>query len=159
MVRNKSEGSFSSPRLQTKSMGVEPAWFLCSASSELSARFGRNRTAFNSLPVAVQAFADILSAHPISNPQHRLVHWRRSATEQLVSTPMNLAINSFVNRLRGASAPPWCYSAVYGNRAIKRALFIAVVSIRWCLAQLPDIRRGRIFPRSVIYFLRRGTSL
>jgi hypothetical protein len=51
------------------------------------------------------------------------------------------------------------YSAVNGKSAMLRDLLIAVVNIRWCLAQFPEIRRGRIFPRSVIYFFRRGTSL
>jgi hypothetical protein len=51
------------------------------------------------------------------------------------------------------------YSAVKGNRAMIRALLIAVVSIRWCQAQFPEILRGSILPRSVMYFFRRGTSL
>jgi hypothetical protein len=55
--------------------------------------------------------------------------------------------------------PQFSYSAVNGRSAIFRALLIDVVSMRWCLAQLPDIRRGSIFPRSVTYFFRRGTSL
>jgi len=62
-------------------MGVEPAWLLYSAPGELSARFGRNCTAFNSHPVA------------ISSPQHRLVHWRRSVMEQLVSALMDFTYN------------------------------------------------------------------
>jgi hypothetical protein len=35
-----------------------------------------------------------------------------------------------------------------GKIAALRARFIAVASIRWCGAQVPEIRRGRIFPRS-----------
>jgi hypothetical protein len=42
------------------------------------------------------------------------------------------------------------YSMVNGKRAMFLARFIAVVSRRWCLAQQPEIRRGNIFPRSVI---------
>ena len=51
------------------------------------------------------------------------------------------------------------YSAVKGTKAIFRALLIAPVSSRWCLAQLPDILRGMIFPLSVIYPLSFLTSL
>jgi hypothetical protein len=43
---------------------------------------------------------------------------------------------------------------VKGNRAIFLALLMANDSIRWCLAQLPEIRHGVIFPRSVVKYLR-----
>jgi hypothetical protein len=39
------------------------------------------------------------------------------------------------------------------------ALFMAVVNNRWCLAQLPEMRRGSIFPLSEMYFFSLGTSL
>lgn len=42
---------------------------------------------------------------------------------------------------------------VNGRRAIFLALFIATVSILWCLAQLPEILRGMILPRSVVKYL------
>jgi len=38
---------------------------------------------------------------------------------------------------------------VKGIIAIERALFIALVISLWCLAQLPEILLGIIFPRSV----------
>jgi hypothetical protein len=38
---------------------------------------------------------------------------------------------------------------VKGIIAIERALFIALVIDLWCLAQLPEILLGIIFPRSV----------
>jgi len=37
--------------------------------------------------------------------------------------------------------------------AMFRARFTASASFRWCLAQLPLIRRGTIFPRSVMKYL------
>ena len=40
-----------------------------------------------------------------------------------------------------------------------RARFTAAVSARWCDAQLPEMRRGRIFPRSLMYLRRRVVSL
>jgi hypothetical protein len=43
---------------------------------------------------------------------------------------------------------------VKGNRAMFLALLMANDSIRWCLAQLPEIRHGVIFPRSVVKYLR-----
>jgi hypothetical protein len=43
---------------------------------------------------------------------------------------------------------------VKGNKAIFLALLMASVRIRWCLAQLPEILRGVIFPRSVVKYLR-----
>lgn len=42
---------------------------------------------------------------------------------------------------------------VNGRRAIFLALFMATVSILWCLAQLPEILRGTILPRSVVKYL------
>jgi len=39
------------------------------------------------------------------------------------------------------------------------ALIIAEVSSRWCLAHVPVILRGRIFPLSVMYPLRTFKSL
>jgi len=35
-----------------------------------------------------------------------------------------------------------------GGRRFVRARLIAVASMRWCGAQVPEIRRGRILPRS-----------
>jgi len=37
-----------------------------------------------------------------------------------------------------------------GIRAIVRALLMATVNSRWCLAQFPVIRRGMILPLSVV---------
>lgn len=42
---------------------------------------------------------------------------------------------------------------VNGRRAIFLALFMATVSILWCFAQLPEILRGMILPRSVVKYL------
>ncbi len=44
------------------------------------------------------------------------------------------------------SPPP--QSLVNGMRAIIRARLIACISTRWCLAQFPEILRGRILDRS-----------
>ena len=46
------------------------------------------------------------------------------------------------------ASPPATYSAVYGISASWRARMIAVRSFRWCSAQVPEMRRGRIFARS-----------
>jgi len=46
-----------------------------------------------------------------------------------------------------------------GRKAIVRARLIAWVSVRWCLAQQPDNRRGMILPRSVMKYLRDLGSL
>jgi hypothetical protein len=43
---------------------------------------------------------------------------------------------------------PAGHSVTYGISAICRARLIAVCSLRWCLAQVPEMRRGRILPRS-----------
>src|SRR6202034_2598616 len=51
------------------------------------------------------------------------------------------------NELHGA------YSDPNGRNAMRRARLTATVSIRWCLAQFPEMRRGTIFPRSETYFL------
>jgi hypothetical protein len=46
-----------------------------------------------------------------------------------------------------------------GNVAMLRALLIATVSDLWCFAQVPEMRRGMIFPRSVIKYLNVFESL
>jgi len=51
------------------------------------------------------------------------------------------------------------HSAVYGTRATVRARRMARVSWRWCRAQLPEMRRGVIFPRSDTKLRSRRTSL
>jgi hypothetical protein len=48
---------------------------------------------------------------------------------------------------------------VKGKRAIFLALLMATVSILWCLAQLPEILRGMILPRSVVKYLSDLASL
>ena len=35
-----------------------------------------------------------------------------------------------------------------GSKAMVRALFMAVVNLRWCFAQVPVFRRGSIFALS-----------
>ena len=50
------------------------------------------------------------------------------------------------------------YSEPKGRKAMRRARLTATVSIRWCLAQFPEMRRGTIFPRSETYFFRRLAS-
>jgi hypothetical protein len=51
-------------------------------------------------------------------------------------------------------------SILYGSMAIARARLMAMVTWRWCLAQLPETRRGIILPRSaVMNFFNRVTSL
>jgi len=42
---------------------------------------------------------------------------------------------------------------VNGRRAMFLALFMATVNILWCFAQLPEILRGMILPRSVVKYL------
>src|SRR5205823_2460348 len=54
---------------------------------------------------------------------------------------------------------PRTWSAVYGSIAIRRALLSAVVSMRWCFAQVPLLRRGSILPRSLMNRRIRPTSL
>src|SRR6266850_4004024 len=49
--------------------------------------------------------------------------------------------------------------AEYGSSATVRARLMAWVSWRWWRAQLPEIRRGMILPRSVTRLRRRRTSL
>ena len=46
-----------------------------------------------------------------------------------------------------------------GMSAIMRARFTDTAMARWCLAQLPDNRRGTSLPRSVMKYLRRLASL
>ena len=65
-----------------------------------------------------------------------------------------MAINSFWL----LQAPSTAY-AVNGTSAILRALLTAVVTIRWCLAQLPEMRLGIILPLSEIVVRRIFTSL
>ena len=50
------------------------------------------------------------------------------------------------------------YSEPNGRKAMRRARLTATVSIRWCLAQVPEMRRGTIFPRSETYFFKRLVS-
>jgi len=45
-------------------------------------------------------------------------------------------------------------TVVKGKMAMFLALFMAVVISLWCLAQLPDILRGMIFPLSVMKCLK-----
>ena len=40
------------------------------------------------------------------------------------------------------------YSVTYGSSAICRARMMAVRSLRWCSAQVPEMRRGSTLPRS-----------
>src|SRR5438876_1059704 len=54
---------------------------------------------------------------------------------------------------------PRTWSAVYGSIAMRRARLSAVVSMRWCLAHVPLLRRGSILPRSLMYRRIRPTSL
>src|SRR5439155_1278627 len=49
--------------------------------------------------------------------------------------------------------------ARYGSRATVRARLIAWVSWRWWRAQLPEMRRGMILPRSLTKVLSRRPSL
>ncbi len=51
------------------------------------------------------------------------------------------------------------YSKTNGNRMQLRARLAALVISRWCLAQLPDMRRGRSLPLSERYLRRRTVSL
>lgn len=51
------------------------------------------------------------------------------------------------------------YSPLKGRRATILAFLIASESSLWCLAQTPVIRRGRIFPFSVMNFLSLAESL
>src|SRR5207245_1739040 len=55
--------------------------------------------------------------------------------------------------------PPSYSVATYGSRATVRARLMAWVSWRWWRAQLPEIRRGMILPRSVTRLRSRRTSL
>ena len=65
-----------------------------------------------------------------------------------------MAINSFWL----LQEPSTAY-AVNGTSAILRALLTAVVTIRWCLAQLPEMRLGIILPLSEIVVRTIFTSL
>src|SRR3990172_4894987 len=51
-------------------------------------------------------------------------------------------------RYREEPTPVRTCSAVYGSNARCRARLIAWASARWCLAQVPDLRRDSIRPRS-----------
>src|SRR3990170_1719306 len=51
-------------------------------------------------------------------------------------------------RYREEPTPVRTCSAVYGSNARCRARLIACASARWCLAQVPDLRRDSIRPRS-----------
>ncbi len=51
------------------------------------------------------------------------------------------------------------YSALKGMRAAMRARLMAVASSLWCFAQVPVMRRGRIFPPSATNFLSFAVSL
>ena len=51
------------------------------------------------------------------------------------------------------------HSATKGISATVRRRLSEPVSWRWCRAQLPEIRRGMILPRSVTNVRRRLTSL
>jgi tetratricopeptide (TPR) repeat protein len=50
-------------------------------------------------------------------------------------------------------------SVTYGMSAIWRARFSAVCSLRWCIAHVPEMRRGRILPRSGTNGISSFTSL
>lgn len=50
-------------------------------------------------------------------------------------------------------------SALKGRRDAMRARLIATASSRWCFAQVPVIRRGRILPPSLMNFLSLFVSL
>jgi len=47
------------------------------------------------------------------------------------------------------SAADYTLLAEKGRMQRTRAFLMALVSLRWCLAQVPDMRRGIILPRSV----------
>src|SRR5438067_1228215 len=53
-------------------------------------------------------------------------------------------------RASGQETPALDYSAVNGSRAISRARLTAAATHRWCRAQVPVVRRGRILPRSEV---------
>jgi len=59
-----------------------------------------------------------------------------------------------LNLLHQTAAPYTAVAVVNGRIAMLRALLMAAVTSLWCLAQLPEILRGMIFPRSVIKYLR-----
>lgn len=47
---------------------------------------------------------------------------------------------------------------MYGMSATDRARLTAEANCRWCREQLPEIRRGRILPRSEVNFNSRAVS-
>ena len=51
------------------------------------------------------------------------------------------------------------YSCVNTISAMWRERLIEIVSLRWCFAQLPVMRLGKIFPRSDTNLRSLGTSL
>ena len=57
--------------------------------------------------------------------------------------PLRIAVTATVLRILHLYQ-----SVTYGISAIWRARLIAVCSLRWCIAQVPEMRRGRILPRS-----------
>jgi hypothetical protein len=78
----------------------------------------------------------------------------RNYEEECPSQPLRDA--SFAAQL--PVTPAWfphylILEVVNGRRAIFLALLMATVSILWCFAQLPEILRGMILPRSVVKYL------
>ena len=53
----------------------------------------------------------------------------------------------------------WVEVLEKGIKAMARARLMALVNSLWCFAQLPDMRLGIIFPRSVVKCLRLWESL
>jgi hypothetical protein len=85
------------------------------------------------------------------NPQGKLSPGGRAGAVNAVIVPLghesSRAADAGIDI--GGSPPQMVWTVVKGIRAICRALLMARVSSRWCLAQFPEIRRGTIFPRSV----------
>jgi len=54
------------------------------------------------------------------------------------------------SRSRGSLIVHYPSDTTKGSKAMVRALLMATVSSRWCLAQFPVIRRGMILPLSVV---------
>ncbi len=73
------------------------------------------------------------------------------------AAPLNWKLNSV--HLEFMCGHYLIIAVVKGKRAIFLALLMATVSILWCLAQLPEILRGMILPRSVVKYLSDLASL
>ena len=110
------------------------------------------RMAMTGISVSGMAVATAARTLPTA-PSARFSRWPNHSIPLVNSSAaIRMIASEPIRRTMSTRQPRWlqgrrCCGA-YGSSATWRARFSATVSIRWCRAQVPVLRRGSIFARS-----------